>query len=152
MVVPGDGSIRIHIQLWDEEAVGSTSNLKDATSAAAQAAIAAGMTAINPILGGSGAIVAAVSGILSSVGDAIGDAVADIIEEAVGDDLIDQLDFVVPSTFLKEVCFGNPASLNRMSAAIPGVMFNFPDTVEDDSWLFERGHGTYRVFFRILKV
>lgn len=147
--VPGDGGIRVHVQLWDEELVGSTGNLKDLTSAAAQSGISAGLSAIKG--GAAVAVALKASGILDDVGDAIGGWVAGIYSDLVGDNLVDQHDFVIPSSFLRALTHGDPAALNRTSRAIPGVSFNFPDRIEDDSWLFDRGQGTYRVFFRVMR-
>lgn len=166
VVVPGEGEIRMNVQLWDEEMVGSTKNLKDATATAAKVAVTTGLTAAGAALGGAaggvGAVPGAIAGaalgqLLDPVSEAIGGLVADLLAGAIEDDLVDQLDFVIPSTFLHKLCFGDPEVLNRTSTSIPGVTYNFPETPEDESdagksWLFERGHGTYRVFFKITRI
>jgi hypothetical protein len=152
IVVPGDGEIRIHVQLWDEEVVGSTEGLRDATNATAQAAITAAMSYFGGPVGAGGAILTAASGLLSTIGGAIGDFVGNFWEELFGDDLIDQHEFVIPSSFLRALTTGDPSALNRTSESIPEITYNFPDTIEDDSWLLDRGSGTYRIFFKITNV
>ena len=157
MMVPGDGEIRIHVQLWDEETLEAPpEKVKNATSEVVQEGLRAGTVAIGAAYGGPGGAAAAggvlavaeAIGILDGVGNAIGGVVADLF----ADNLVDQLDFVIPSSFLKALVSGDPATGDRTSAAIPGVTFNFPTGIEDDSWLFERGQGTYRMFFKITPV
>src|SRR5207247_1345594 len=92
------------------------------------------------------AAVLGATGITEEIGNAVGAAVVDIL----GDDFIDQKDFVLTSEFLHTLCKGDAASLERKSlaAGVPG--YNFPQGPEDDTWLFNRGEGkgTYRVFLR----
>jgi len=149
-LVPGDGSLRIHVKLMDLEN-GDPDAIKSKMSTAAQAAMAAGLAAI-PLVGPPGALVAKSSGILDTVGDALGGLVADIF----GDDLIGQLDFVVDNAFLRQILSGDPSLTTRRSDSIPGEVYNFPQLKEDESpesrsWLFDRGagKGTYRMFFKI---
>ena len=149
--VPGDGEIRIHVELFDHES-GDPEDFKTKASQAAQAAVAAGLTALAGAIGLGAAIVSKVIGFLGAVGDAIGNVVAKLF----GDDLVGEHDFVVPTDFLQKLVT-QPGSLDRRSDSIPGITFNFPplpDFPEDESdaghsWLLTNGKGTYRVFFRI---
>jgi hypothetical protein len=145
--VPGDGTIRIHVKLFDQEN-GDPEDIKNKTSTALQVAMAAAITAI-PLIGPPAAVLAKSSGILDSVGDAFGGLLGDLF----GDDLIDQHDFVVDNQFLS-TARDQPETLHRKSDSIPGASYNSPQLKEDGSpegrsWLFDRGpgKGTYRVFF-----
>jgi hypothetical protein len=149
--VPGDGEIRIHVEVYDKEA-GDPEDFKKKASLAAQGAIASGLALLAGSTGIGAAILSKVGGLLDTVGDAIGGVVAGL----VGDDLIGQHDFIVTTDYLKKLVAA-PGDLDRTSDSIQGITFNFPpktDFPENDSpaghsWLFDNGSGTYRAFFRI---
>ena len=155
VTVPGDGDIRISLQLWDEEMIGDGEKAKEATSEAVQTGIATALVAIGSVWGPGGsaagasiAVLAETVGLLDAVGDAVGGAVQDLL----GDELLARHDFVIPTSFLQKVRDGGAPTLDKTSRAIPGLTYNFPEGPEDDSWLLDRGKGTYRVFFRVQKV
>jgi hypothetical protein len=149
--VPGDGEVRLHIQLWDHES-GDPNDIKDKASTVAQAALAAAAVAISPVLGAASAILAKATQLLDSVGDAIGGIVADLI----GDDLVGELDLHIDNKFLTTLA-SDPSSLDRTNpVSVPGVTYNFPQLNEDDSpegrsWLLTRSgtKGTYRAYFKL---
>ncbi|MFZ0546652.1 MAG: tachylectin-related carbohydrate-binding protein [Candidatus Promineifilaceae bacterium] len=149
--IPGDGNIAIRVQLWDEEMVGSTANLRDATNAATQAAIAAGLTAINVPIGGLAAVLGGATGLLNTIGEEVGGWVADLAADLVGDDLLGQREYIIPSSFLYALTTADdPAQFDRTSDHIPGVTYNFPQIAEDDTWLFnEEDKGAYRIYFKV---
>ena len=153
--VPGDGDIRIHFELYDEETVSDPEKAKQLISKEAQAGIATGvvaLTAANPLVGGvAGGVVALAkaSGLLDAFTDALG-SVANIF----ADDRLGILDLRVPNEFLAKLR-DDPQSLDKKSDAIGGATYNFPQLPEDkseagQSWFFdEDGRGTYRPFFWI---
>lgn len=149
--VPGDGEVRVHIQVWDVEILGKADEVKKRAGAAAQAAIAAGLVALGGATGAAGAVLSKVAGLLDSVGDAIGGVVADLF----GDDFIGEHDFVIDQNFITALRSA-PPSLDRHSDSIPGVTYNFPQLPENDSpigrsWLLDGGpgRGQYRVFLTV---
>jgi hypothetical protein len=155
-VVPGDGDIRISVRIYDAELLGKRDEIKQKAQETVHDAIQTGLEAVGSILPAAiGPILSKASGILDAVGGAIGSVLASIL----GDDFIDQKDFVVSKDFIKDLR-NNPASLDRHSDSIPGVTFNFPPLPafpEDASaagrgWLFDGGEGggQYRVFFNIV--
>ena len=166
ITVPGDGDITVNISLWDQElginpeqAVGSISKTTSDAITAGLPALAAAIGSV--ALPGAGTVagleagtvlseVMAMSGITGAIGTAIASAVVDLL----GDDLIDQKNLVIPSSFLAVLCKGDPATLEKTSKTINGMSYNFPQGPEDDSWLFDRGpgKGTYRIFLRVSKV
>lgn len=157
VTVPGDGELRLHVQVWDQELLGNYNDVKTKTGEAAQAAIAAGLVALDAQVGGASAIISKLGGLLDSVGSAIGGIIADLL----ADDLIAEHDFTIPTEFLKALV-ENPGSLERTSDSVPGISFNYPalpqfpenDSDAGRSWLFDGGDGggTYRVFFRVKQV
>ncbi len=157
VTVPGDGEIRLHVQVWDQELLGNYNDVKNKTSDAAHDAIAAGLSALDAQVGGASAIVSKLGGLLDSVSSAIGGIIADLL----ADDLIAEHDFTISADFLKALV-ESPDSLERTSGSIPGIGFNYPalpqfpenDSDAGRSWLFDGGDGggTYRVFFRVKQV
>ena len=152
--VPGQGSIKMHIVLMDQEH-GNPDDIKSSVSDMAQKAMVAGLAAV-PV---AGAGVAALGDTGAKLMKVIGDEFGSLIGDLFGDDLIAQLDFVIDNAFLQKVVDDRDhQTQNRKSDSIPGVVYNFPQLKEDEtpegrSWLFDRGsgNGTYRMFF-IVKV
>jgi Tachylectin len=155
--VPGDGDIRIHFELYDEETVSDPEKAKQLISKEVQDGIAAGVGALTvayPPVGlivGGVVVAAKAVGLLDDLTDAIG-SVANIF----ADDRLGVLDLRVSNEFLVKLR-DDPQSLDRKSDAIGGATYNFPQLPEDKSeagksWFFdEDGKGTYRPFFWIQK-
>jgi hypothetical protein len=154
--VPGDGDIRLHLDVFDVEAISDPEKAKQEISRSAQAAILAACAAITLAFPPAGAIVDGVvaalkvTGLLDVATDAIGS-----VAELFSDDLLGGIDLRIPNEFLVKLK-DDPASLERTSDSIGGVSYNFPQSPEDDSaagrsWIIDNaGKGTYRPFFRVI--
>jgi hypothetical protein len=153
--VPGDGDIRIHFELYDEETVSDPEQAKHLISQEAQAGIAAGVVALTAAFPPAGAIVGGVVAVAKAVGllDTFTDALGSVAS-IFADDRLGVLDLKVSNEFLATLR-DSPQNLERKSNAIGGASYNFPQLPEDKSeagmaWFFdEDGRGTYRPFFRI---
>lgn len=161
--VPGDGDIRVHISLWDEELGINPEKMTERISDAVETGITTGFPVVAAAVGGvfggppgaaagfgvgtALAVALGATGISEEIGDAVGAAVVDML----GDDLIDQKDFVLDAQYLHTLCKGDAATLERHSQAAGAPAYNFPQGPEDDTWLFNRGDGkgTYRVLLRV---
>ena len=146
--VPGDGSIRIHVGLFDEES-GSQNDLEKKWADTAKVGIIGGLAAINPALGAGALAVEEATGLITDVSNVLGGAVAEIF----GDDTVAVRDLDIKADFLKRLIAEGSNGLPRTSGSIPGIGYNFPELAEGGDegrqWLFEGGGGSYRIFFTV---
>jgi hypothetical protein len=147
--VPGDGEVRIHASVWDQESGDPEEQKKKAGDwAKGTMATALGMLSLIPgfAWAGPAAIGAAqATGLLDWAATGIGDWVGGWFS----DDLIAEHDYVIPRAFLADLRDGKIP--NKTSPSISQELYNYPQADEDDSWLLHKGDtgGSYRIFFRI---
>jgi hypothetical protein len=146
--IPGDGSIRLHVGLFDVES-GGQKELEKKWGDTAKAGIIGGLAAINPALGAGAIAVEEATGLIGDVSKVLGGAVAEIF----GDDTIAVRDLDIKADFLQRLIAEGSNGLPRTSGSIPGIGYNFPELAEGGDegrqWLFEGGGGSYRIFFSV---
>jgi hypothetical protein len=153
--IPGDSSIAVHLELFDQELVSNPDKAKEAISDANTAAVLAGVAALTAFVPPAGAAAAAAVAVLQASGllDDFSDGIGSLVTSLFSEDHLGTVDLRVTKEFLKQLQ-ENPQSLERKSDSIGGESYNFPQAPEDDSpagksWLINNGQGIYRPFFRI---
>jgi hypothetical protein len=155
--VPGDGDLKLNVQLFDQETLTNPAKARQAISDGNTAAILGGVALLSALVPPAGAVAGAAVAVLKASGllDDFSDAIGSLIADLFADDHLGTVDLRITHQFL-ETLRDNPKSLDRKSDAIGGETYNFPQLPEDDSeagksWRFGvEGKGTYRPFFRIV--
>ena len=140
---PGEGGLRITVNLHEEEQ-GNKNEMREKQHQLIQTAIGFGLGKINEAV----AVAAELTGILEAATKTVTAGIAEIF----GDDLVASRTFLLDNETAVQIA--QDPKPRRTSGSIPGVKYNFPTFVEDDSaegkgWLFEGGGGSYRVFFTL---
>jgi hypothetical protein len=148
--IPGDGNIQVNISLWDEE-VAQPSALRDKWTGTVTAAILAGLTLLNPVVGGGAAALETAKGVVSDASRQLINVVGEFV--GIADDHIATHEFPITADFLKRL-IAHGEGMPRTSPSIPGIKYNFPELPETQdqaghSWLFEGGGGSYRIFLSV---
>jgi hypothetical protein len=150
MFIPGDGNLQLNISLWEEEEA-SPAALQDTWKETATAAILAGLTALNPAVGGAAAALETAKGVVSDASRELITAVSDFL--GISDDHLGTRELTITADFLKRL-IADGSGLPRTSPSIPGINYNFPELPETPdatgrSWFFEGGGGSYRIFLSV---
>jgi hypothetical protein len=163
VLVPGDGSVTIHFQLYDEES-GSPEEIKQKVASATETAVRGGVAAVAAVVAGvptagagaaPGAAAATAASELLGLPQLCGRKFGELIAGIFSDDLIGTLDLQIDSDFMHAL-IQDPNALRKTAPSIGNGVYNFPQRVEDESpeghsWLIggRDGQGSYRAFFKV---